>query len=283
MPLADERIIEVDVGGGSLLAIAHLPEEMTGTGVLIVPGAPQYRIGPHRLFVDLARQLAHHGVAVMRMDRRGYGGAGGAPVEFEQAGPEIEAALAAFRTAAPEVTAFTVMGLCDGASAALLHATTLPGVDGLILLNPWVRGEAAGAQAVLNAYYLPRLLRWRRWLAVMTSFGRMRGALRGVASAVLETLRNREEGKAVFVDAMLRHWIDFPGRSLVVLSGRDVTAAEFDQLVRTTLTWPVAIRSTNTTVLHMKEADHTFSARRHKAHLAEEILAWLELQRGPLS
>lgn len=276
MSLAEERIIQVDAGGATLLAIAHLPEAMNGHGVLIVPGAPQYRVGPHRLFVDLARQFAHHGVAVMRMDRRGYGDGGGAPVAFEDAGPDIQAALAAFRSAAPEVTSVTVLGLCDGASAALLHATTLPGVNGLVLLNPWVRGETAGAQAVLNAYYLPRLLRWRRWLAVMTSFGRMRGALRGVATAVLDALRKRGDGHPAFVDAMLRHWIDFPGRSLVVLSGRDVAAAEFDRLVRATLTWPVATRSADTTVLHMKEADHTFSARRHKAQLAEQILVWLE-------
>jgi len=276
MKLADERILEVDAGSGALLAIAHLPEETTAHGVLIVPGAPQYRVGPHRLFIDLARQLAHNGVAVMRMDRRGYGDAGGVPVEFEQSGPDIAAALAAFRAAAPGVRSFTVMGLCDGASAALLHATALPGVDGLILLNPWVRGEAAEARAVLDAYYLPRLLRWRRWLAVMTSFGRMRGAVRGVAMAVLDALRKRDDGHPAFVDAMLRHWIGFSGRSLVVLSGRDVTAAEFDQLVRRTLTWPVATRSADIAVVHMNDADHTFTARRHKARLAEEILAWLD-------
>lgn len=277
MPLAEERIIQVDAGGTMLLAIAHLPEETTGHGLLIVPGAPQYRVGPHRLFVDLARQLAHHGVAVMRMDRRGYGDAGGAPVAFEDARPDIQAALDSFRAAAPTMTTVTVMGLCDGASAALLHAATLPGVDGLILLNPWVRGEAAGAQAVLHAYYLPRLLRWRRWLAVMTSFGRMRGALRGVATTMLDALRKRGGGHPAFVDAMLRNWIDFPGRSLVVLSGRDIAAGEFDRLVRATLTWPVATRSADTSVLHLKEADHTFSARRHKTQLAEEILAWLTL------
>lgn len=276
MPLADERIIEIDTGGGRLLAIAHLPDPATGHGVLIVPGAPQYRVGPHRLFVDLARQLAHNGIAVMRMDRRGYGDVDGAPTGFEQAGPDIEAALAAFRATAPEVKSFTVLGLCDGASAALLHAAPLPAVGGLILLNPWVRGEAAGAQAVLSAYYLPRLLRWRRWLAVMTSPARMRGALRGVAVAVLDAMRHRGDDRPAFVGTMLRNWIGFRGRSLVVLSGRDVTAAEFDQLVRATLTWPVAAKSTDTAVLHLKDADHTFSTRRHKARLADEILAWLE-------
>lgn len=277
MPLADERIIRIEVDGTAVLAIAHLPEEIGGHGVLIVPGAPQYRVGPHRLFVDLARQLAHGGVAVMRMDRRGYGDAGGPPAEFDAAGPEIAAALAAFRAAAPAARSFTVLGLCDGASAALLHAAMQPGVDGLILLNPWVRGDTADAQAMLGGYYLPRMLRWRRWLAVMTSFGRMRGALRSVAGAVLDTLRSRGDGRPAFVDTMLRNWIGFPGRSLVVLSGRDVTATEFDQLVRRTLSWPVETGSSDVTLLNMRDADHTFSARKDKARLGEAILAWLLL------
>jgi exosortase A-associated hydrolase 1 len=273
---AEERAIMFDAAGVALVGVVHLPETACTRGVLIVPGAPQYRVGPHRLFVDLARHLAGNGVAVLRMDRRGFGDNGAHTVEFEDAAAEIAAALAAFRQAAPELRSFAVLGLCDGASAALLHATSLPGVDGLILLNPWARSSAAEAQAVLNAYYLPRLLRWRRWMAVMTSFGRMRGALRGLAAAVLDGLKTRGDRQPAFVTAMLRNWINFPGRSLVVLSSRDLAAAEFDGLVRQTLTWPVLTRSANVTVTHMKDADHTFSARRHKAHLAEQILAWLE-------
>ncbi len=276
MPLADERILTFDAAGAPLLGIAHLPKQASPHGVLIVPGAPQYRVGPHRLFVDLARHLAHNGVAVLRMDRRGYGDEGGAAVGFEEAGPDIAAAAAAFRRAAPALRSITVLGLCDGASAALLHGTSLDGVDGLILLNPWVRGDAAGAQAVLGAYYLPRLLRWRRWLAVMTSFGRMTGALHSVAAAVLDALRSRGDDGPAFVDAMLRRWTAFGGRSLVVLSGRDTGAAEFDQLVRRTLTWPVVTGASDVTVLRFKDADHTFSARRDKARLADDIIAWLE-------
>ncbi|MGE0667626.1 MAG: hydrolase 1, exosortase A system-associated [Sphingomonadales bacterium] len=276
MPLADERIVSFDVAGSPVMSIVHLPERANGHGILIVPGAPQYRVGPHRLFVDLARQFAHGGVAVMRMDRRGFGDGGGKPAEFEDAGPDIAAALSAFRRTATGLRSVTVLGLCDGASAALLHATTLQAVEGLILFNPWVRGEATDPQAMLGAYYLPRLLRWRRWLAAMSSFARMRGALRGVAGAVLDALRTGRTGGPDFVDQMLRRWIDFPGRSLVVLSGRDIAAAEFDQLVRRTLSWPLATGSSDVAVLRLPNADHTFCARRDRARLAEEILTWLD-------
>lgn len=273
---AEERALSFDVGGTGLTGIIHLPAHPGAQGVLIVPGAPQYRVGPHRLFVDIARHLAGNGVTVLRMDRRGFGDNAAAPVDFEDAGADIGAALAAFRSAAPGLSSWAVLGLCDGASAALLHASRLAGVDGLVLLNPWSRGSASEAQAVLGSYYLPRLLRWRRWLAVLTSFGRMRGALRGFSAALLDGLRTRGDGHPAFVGAMLRNWIDFQGRSLVILSGRDLTAAEFDGLVRQTLTWPVLTRSANVTVIHEKEADHTFSARRHKARLAEQILEWLQ-------
>jgi len=47
------------------------------TGVLIVVGGPQYRVGSHRQFVMLARFLADHGVPCMRFDYRGMGDVSG--------------------------------------------------------------------------------------------------------------------------------------------------------------------------------------------------------------
>lgn len=272
-------LIEVD--GGALVAVAHLPEEFGGRGVLMVPGAPQYRAGPHRLFVDLARHLANHGVAVLRMDRRGYGDSDGPVTGFEDAGPELAAAVEALRREAG-VSDITILGLCDGASAALLHGTRLAGVSGLVLLNPWARTEQAAARALLGSYYLPRLLRWRRWLAAASSFARFRGALGGLAGALLDGLRAGGRGAEPpgFVADMLRHLVEFRGASLLVLSGRDLTAAEFDEVVRRTLSWPVLQRTGDVAVAHLKEADHTFSSRQQKALLAETILHWLN-ETGP--
>ncbi|MEN3950863.1 hydrolase 1, exosortase A system-associated [Iodidimonas sp. SYSU 1G8] len=282
MAQSEERSLVFMADGTLLVGVLHLPEEDTARAVLIVPGAPQTRVGPHRLFVDLARQLTAHGVAVMRMDRRGFGDSSGPQVEFENAGADIAAAVAALRNAQPGIRSVCVMGLCDGASAALLHATVIPGVDELILINPWARTDGGEARAVLQAYYLPRLLRWRRWLAVMTSYARMRGALGSLATAVVDAVRTSAKpgGQPEFIAAMLGNWVSFKGRSLVILSDRDLTATAFDDVVRQTLSWPVLMRSTRAEVAHIRDADHTFSSRKQKALLAGCITAWLETESG---
>jgi exosortase A-associated hydrolase 1 len=274
----DERVLRLDAAGASLLGVLHLPVEEAERGVLIVPGAPQYRVGPHRLFVDMARHLADAGYAVLRMDRRGFGDNDADPAGFEDAAADIEAGVAALRHAEPGLRGVTVLGLCDGASAALLHAGRAAGVDGLVLINPWARGEATDPRAVLGGYYLPRMLRWRRWLAAVGSWARFRGALGGLARTVLDALRAStvDPARPDFAMTMLRRWVDFPGRSLVILSGRDLTAREFDGLVRTTLSWPVLVRSTAVTVAEFPDADHTFTARRDRAGLMQALVEWLD-------
>lgn len=280
MVQSEERALAFMADGTPLIGVVHLCEADTTRAVLIVPGAPQTRVGPHRLFVDLARHLAAHGVAVMRMDRRGFGDSAGPQVEFENAGADIAAAVEALRREEPGIRSVCVLGLCDGASAALLHATAIPGVDELVLINPWARTDGAEARAVLQAYYLPRLLRWRRWLAVMTSYARMRGALGSLATAVIDAVRTSAKpgGQPDFVAAMLGNWVSFKGRSLVILSERDLTATAFDDVVRQTLSWPLLMRSTRANVVHIRDADHTFSSRKQKALLAECIAAWLEAE-----
>src|SRR3546814_2182127 len=54
---------------------------------------------------------------------------------FEASGPDIAAAIPAFRAAAPQLTRIVAFGNCDAASALLLHRP-LP-LDALILANPW--------------------------------------------------------------------------------------------------------------------------------------------------
>ena len=58
-----------------LVGIIHYPEKKPyfQKGLLIVVGGPQYRVGSHRQFVLLARNLSIAGIPVMRFDYRGMG------------------------------------------------------------------------------------------------------------------------------------------------------------------------------------------------------------------
>eukprot|EP00487_Bulimina_marginata_P004583 TRINITY_DN21221_c0_g1_i1.p1 TRINITY_DN21221_c0_g1~~TRINITY_DN21221_c0_g1_i1.p1 ORF type:complete len:104 (-),score=8.73 TRINITY_DN21221_c0_g1_i1:127-438(-) len=62
-------------GQKQLVAIEHLPvpvanESAAKQGVVIVVGGPQTRVGSHRLFVSLARELSKQGIAVFVLTTR---------------------------------------------------------------------------------------------------------------------------------------------------------------------------------------------------------------------
>ncbi|OHD10008.1 hydrolase 1, exosortase A system-associated [Sphingopyxis sp. RIFCSPHIGHO2_12_FULL_65_19] len=123
---------------------ATLDEAPGTTGLLIVSGGNEIRSGAHRGMATLAQSIAEAGHPVFRFDRRGIGDSEGENGSYESSGPDIAAAIAAFRGAAPQITRIVAFGNCDAASALLLHHP-LP-LDALILANPWTyNGDADDA------------------------------------------------------------------------------------------------------------------------------------------
>ena len=147
---------------GAALA-ASLDEAAGSTGLLIVSGGNEIRSGAHRGMAMLAARIAEAGHPVFRFDRRGIGDSEGTNGGFESSGPDIAAAIAAFREAAPHVTRIIAFGNCDAASALLLHQPLA--LDGLIVANPWTYdGDADEAAepalppaSAIRARYLSRL------------------------------------------------------------------------------------------------------------------------------
>ena len=147
---------------GAALA-ATLDDAPGATGLLIVSGGNEVRSGAHRGMATLARHVAAAGHPVFRFDRRGIGDSEGANGGYAGSGPDIAAAIAAFREAARHVTRIVAFGNCDAASALLLHQP-LP-LDGLILANPWTFEDSDGEEAepalppaaAIRARYLSRI------------------------------------------------------------------------------------------------------------------------------
>ncbi len=147
---------------GAVLA-ASLDEAAGSTGLLIVSGGNEIRSGAHRGMAMLAARIADAGHPVFRFDRRGIGDSEGPNGGFESSGPDIGAAIAAFRGAAPHVTRIIGFGNCDAASALLLHQPLT--LDGLIIANPWTYDSdaeeteepALPPASAIRARYLARL------------------------------------------------------------------------------------------------------------------------------
>jgi exosortase A-associated hydrolase 1 len=147
---------------GSALG-ASLEEAGRTTGLLMVTGGTQARIGSHRMYERLAAALAGAGLSVLRFDRRGVGDSEGEDPGWRGSGPDIAAAAAAFRTETG-VRRVIGFGLCDGATALGLFGGEA-GLDGLILVNPWLVEAAPDepAPAAVRRHYLQRLTSIEGW------------------------------------------------------------------------------------------------------------------------
>jgi exosortase A-associated hydrolase 1 len=145
-----------------------LDEAPRTTGLLIVSGGNEIRIGAHRGMALLAARVAVAGHPVLRYDRRGIGDSTGANQGFEASAGDIAAAAAAFRDEAPHITRIVAFGNCDAASAlALFHRNA--GIDALVLTNPWTiePTDDLPPAAAIRARYAERLKDPATWLRLL--------------------------------------------------------------------------------------------------------------------
>jgi exosortase A-associated hydrolase 1 len=261
-----------------LVGIVSRAETPARIGVVIVVGGPQYRAGSHRQFTLLARHLARQGVPAFRFDYRGMGDAAGERRPFDAVDDDLRAAVSAFMSTEPDLTGVVIWGLCDAASAALIYAPTDPRVKGLVLLNPWVRDAQTQAVTQMKHYYLKRLMDrafWRKLLRGGVEWRASAGSLLQTSRAVLDGRRSASMDHRSFQDRMLAGWRQFSGPSLLVMSGRDLTAREFSEYSAAREPWRERLSSTGLTRVDIPDADHTFSTRELRDRVAAETVAWL--------
>lgn len=276
--LADERALCFPCEDSELAAIVH-GDAAAASGLLMVAGGGQYRVGSHRLYVQLARSLAAAGHAALRFDHRGVGDSDGEFAGFEHLEADIAAALVAFRRACPGLRRVTVFGVCDDASAALLAVLRLTDVDGLVLVNPWVYRPVLEARARLSSYYLARLGNrdfWARLLRGRLDVAASGRALGGYLRAWWRDGAGEDEG-GDFVTRMLAGLLRFRGRVLVVLSGQDLVAQQFRQLAGQDRAWKEALERAPIEIASLAAADHTFSSREHREAFERLVIEWLAM------
>jgi exosortase A-associated hydrolase 1 len=186
------RLLSFDRGGAALGAT--LDAAAGATGVLMVTGGTQTRIGSHRMYERLATRLAEAGFPCLRFDRSGVGDSEGEEGDWRDSGPDIAAAAAAFRREAPQVERLIGFGLCDGASALAFHGADA-GLAGLILLNPWLVEAQAGtpAPAAVKAHYRQRLTSVEGWKKLLSGSVSYRKLFKGVTSLIARPSSLAEE------------------------------------------------------------------------------------------
>lgn len=286
--VADERSLTFPCDGDMLVGILHIPSSPSTLGMVIVVGGPQYRVGSHRQFVLLARELAARGIAVLRFDCRGMGDSGGEFPGFEHIEPDVAAAVEALVCELPSIRHITLWGLCDASLAISMHAHRDRRITGIVLLNPWIRADAALARARLKHYYLARLIQpdflrkvlkaefnpirsgWMFAKNIVDGFGLSPGRWRSADESTTNAIAER----------MVWGLQHFTGQILVILSGRDLTAREFEEAARRSKRWRQLFAKKRGTQRWLPEADHTFSRRTWHEQVVEWTWEWIRQCRG---
>lgn len=280
MSESTEEAVVFECDDEPLVGIVHRPAA-TGhaTGVLVVVGGPQYRVGSHRQFTLMARELARNGYAVMRFDVRGMGDCPAESPGFEHTTQDIAAGIAEFLRSVPSLEKLVLWGLCDGASAILMHGCRDPRVHGLVLVNPWVHSEAREADSYVRHYYGRRLLQrsfWRKLFSLQVDvLASVRDWLRRIIAS-----RHRS-GSTPYVVRMLAGLRAFQGNVLVLLSEHDLVARQFEELCRGQAEWRRAVGRPGITVRDVPGADHTFSERAVLDGVSRACTQWLAGEGAP--
>jgi exosortase A-associated hydrolase 1 len=226
--------------------------------------------------VLLARALASTGIPTLRFDYRGMGDSDGKARDFQSIDDDIAAAIVALRRETG-VRRCVLWGLCDGASAALMHARADPQIAGIVALNPWAHSAHTEAATQLKHYYLRRLFSaglWRKLRAGRVSF--RRSALE-VAIAMRNALaRSAHEAQPDYLERMEQGWSRFAGPVLIILSGNDLVAREFEEWVRASAQRRALLSRSVSRAFHVPDADHTFAHREWRDAVAKETIACLQ-------
>lgn len=117
--------------------------------VVLVNAGIVHRVGPDRLYVDLARSLALQGYKVLRFDLAGLGDSEAMPGTLSLEESAVHDILTAMNhlAATRGATRFVLGGLCSGANYSLLASFRDARVVGALLIDPTV-GRTRRSMAV---------------------------------------------------------------------------------------------------------------------------------------
>lgn len=251
------RLIAFPCAGDTLLGT--LDEAQGTTGLLIVSGGNEIRIGAHRGMALLAARLAADGVPVFRFDRRGIGDSTGDNGGYRSTAPDIAAAAATFR-AETGIMRLVGFGNCDAATALTLFGEAA-GIDALILANPWViePSDDLPPPAAIRARYAAKLKDPRELWRLVSGGVNLAKLARG-----LGRVAQRPTAPTALAEQFAHAVQGWSDRATILLASGDATAIAYrDAMARTSLTLPTFTRDTSS---------HSFARTGDAQWLEERIM-----------
>jgi exosortase A-associated hydrolase 1 len=256
------RVLNFDCEGASLAA--SLDDAERHSGLLIVSGGNEIRIGAHRGMAKLAADVANEGYPVFRFDRRGIGDSEGENSGFSGSGPDIASAVAAFRNASPNLRHVVAFGNCDAASALVLHSSS--GLDAMVLANIWViePTDDLPPPVAIRARYVKRLRDPKAWARLFTGAINIKKLISGLWRIAQPAAPSSLSKRVVAGINALNQPV------AIILAKRDVTAITFAH------EWEKTAGAAHVSLTTIDSASHSFASERDYAVLLDTILATLK-------
>jgi dienelactone hydrolase len=266
---------------GSLVGILTRPAPefpIRRPAVVILNTGIAHRVGHHRMYVKMARELAALGHVAFRFDFSGIGdsasrGDSVSPFEAHQA--DVSEALD-WLTASCDANEVILIGLCSGADIALNYGHSDKRVVGLVLLDPTIPPTAR-----FYAHYIGRrLTKLRSWWSFVSGRGRI---WQDLSERVKSAFGATSEQPASAADHRIRSELeqlylkslDRDLKVLLVLTGGPLEGRQSyrEQLFEAFPNVPFQGR---VALEHFRDADHTFTSESARARLQELVLGWIK-------
>ena len=252
--------------------------------VVFLHGWGSYRIGPHRMLLDIARSLAAKGHVCLRFDFRGRGESEGGAGETSLL-DMIEDTHQAVRYACslPGIGSVALVGICSGAEVAVGAAATNPKVEALALLSAPLLGRdmrmeetfarsSGHAKSYIRKLFLP--VTWRKLLAGQVDF-------RAVGSVIFRRASgnsNKEPAGATPAShprpdekELMRKFASFHGKCLFIYATNDPMAAMSEKGYK-----EACQGNPDTVFKHIDGANHNFYSAEWKEQIIAHISSWVE-------
>lgn len=269
----------------SLVGIITAPDKLFHArqrpAVLLLNAGLVHRVGPHNLYVYLARRLAEKGYLVVRFD---FSGLGDSPVRHDKI-PYVETRVLETREVMDSIAQqkgieqFCLMGLSSGAVASFQTSLQDSRVAGAVLLNAHgfdQSGEWSNHVDKLSTMriYKANLFKLESWVKVISG----KTDYRRLQQALWYRLKRSFTGSARITHVAshlvddLKLFLHSNVRTLLLFSIKDRSIENFDSILGEG--WRKELDST-VTLVEIPEANHTFAGALHQEQVLDVVEEWM--------
>ncbi len=245
--------------------------------MIFLHGWGSYRIGPHRIFVDMARAFAPIGLPSLRFDFRGRGESEGESADITLLDMMDDTHKAVEETMQIlGVEGVVLVGLCSGAEVAAGVAATNPSVKAAVLLSAPLLGRETGTRenltesADMAKTYLRKLFLRGTWHKIASSGVDYKAVFRTLLGRMSRRMTSHKKPGNEKERELAVKFADFQGKCLFVYGGNDPMSSQSQSGYR-----QLCSKNANVTFHTITAANHNFYSAQWGKELIDMLLDWL--------